>query len=55
MRILLVYASKGTCYCCSTQIFAIYPNSAIIPTAISIKKFPLYIEDGTIKLIEKPA
>ena len=54
MKILLMYKAKRTYYCCSTRILAIYLNSGIIPTSIPVKKFPLYIQDGTIKLVEKP-
>ena len=54
MRILLMYKAKGTYYCCSSVIFAIYPNRGIISTSIPVKKFPFYTQDGTIKLVEKP-
>ena len=49
-----MYKAKGTYYCCSSRIFAIYPSSGIIPTSIPVKKFSLYIQDGTIKLVKKP-
>ena len=54
MRILTMYEARGTYYCYFTRIFAIYPNSVIIPTSLFVKKFSEYIQDGTIKLVEKP-
>ena len=49
-----MYGAKGTYYCYFTRIFTIYPNSVIIPTSLYAKSFSKYIQNGTIKLIEKP-
>lgn len=49
-----MYKTGGAYCCCSSRIFAIYPSSGIIPTSLPVKKFPFYIQDGTIKLVEKP-
>ena len=54
MKILLMYKAAGTYFCYRTKVIAIYPNNSIVTTSIPVKKFPLYIQDGTIKLVEKP-
>lgn len=56
MELLLTYNASGaaTCFCCYHKVIAVYPNKAVIPTSVRMERFPLYIQDGTVKLIEKP-
>lgn len=49
-----MYNASGTYYCCYHKVIAIYPNSAVISTSVRVDRFPLYIQDGTVKLIKKP-